>query len=84
MMDGSWAWGDWFVMSLVMAAFWGLLVGLILWLVRTTHVERESQRYGRGLERENADELLAQRFAAGEIDSDEFVRRRELLHTAQH
>ena len=60
-------------MSLAMVAFWTLLVFGVIWLVRTNRTERWSQ----------ADELLAQKFAAGEIDADEFLRRRELLHSAQ-
>jgi putative membrane protein len=76
---GAWGAGDWVSMSVMMLAFWALLIALILWLVR-------SSRNGDGVYRvksspmQRADEVLAERFAGGEIDEAEFTRRRASLH----
>jgi uncharacterized membrane protein len=56
------------------------VIALILWLIR-------GSRNGDGEDRlpvspmQRADEVLAERFAGGEIDEEEFTRWRESLHT---
>jgi len=79
--DDGWGAGGWLVMSLMMVMMVGLWVGLIAfvaWLVRGSR--HEGPREAMGDPADRADELLAQRFARGEIEEEEFVRRRELLH----
>jgi putative membrane protein len=49
-----------------------ILLGLIIWLV----ARAISHRSGSG---ESAEELLRRRFAAGEIDEEEFNKRSEVL-----
>jgi putative membrane protein len=77
--DG-WGAGDWLAMSLMMVVFWGLLIALIVWTVRSFN--NAPARFG-GEQSANgsADAVLAERFARGEIDEDEFAARRELLHS---
>lgn len=72
----GWGWG-WLVMSLVMLAFWVLLVlgGIALW----RGVRDSDRRTGGG--RRSAEQLLDERFARGEIDVDEYTRRREVLRS---
>ena len=78
---GAWGAGDWLAMSLMMAVFWGLLIALVIWLVRSYGDEpTRSTEPGTGTER--ADEVLAERFARGEIDEEEFTARRDTLHSA--
>lgn len=72
---GSWGAGGWVVMGLMMLVFWGGLVAVVAWLINS------SRRDGPPPPR-SADELLAERFARGEIDEDEFTHRRELLHSS--
>ena len=77
--DGSWGFGGWLAMSLMMVVFWGGLIALVVLLVRgsyhfgqptdTTPPERDPEQ------------VLAERYARGEIDEDEFARRREVLRT---
>jgi putative membrane protein len=76
---GEWGWGDWLGMSLMMLVFWALLVVLVVWLVRG--FRRETTRAGaeRRPPTEQAEQLLAERFARGEIDAEEFERRRKVL-----
>jgi putative membrane protein len=77
--DGDWGAGDWTAMTLMMLLFWGGLIALVVWLARVG-----GGRNPRGVDEtslpETAEEVLAERFARGEIDEDEFTRRRDLLH----
>ena len=51
---------------------WVLIIGLLVWLVARS----VGHRRGAG---ESAEELLRRRFAAGEIDEEEFAKRSEVL-----
>ena len=78
---GAWGAGDWVAMSFMMIVFWGVLAALVVWLVRSSRNGRDSTA-GLGVRSvaPRADEVLAARFARGDIDADEFGRRRVLLH----
>ena len=75
--NGNWGATEWLAMGLMMLLFWALILGLALWAIRTFR-----QRSG-----ETAAEpaaagprgLLAERYAPGEVDDEEFKRRRGLL-----
>ena len=75
---GGWGAGDWLAMSVMMVVFWGLLIAVVVWVVRSFRREpdRPTTTQPAG---EDADTVLAARFARGEIDDDEFTRRRDLL-----
>lgn len=73
--NGGWSAGDWVAMSTMMLLFWGVLVAVVVWVVRTVRGDRDSTGSA-----DRADVLLAERFARGEIDGEEFTRSRELLH----
>lgn len=62
-------WG-WFWMSLTMVVFWALLAWVILTVVRQGDSGRRAS---------DAQGLLDERFARGEIDEDEYQRRRDLI-----
>lgn len=69
--DGSTGWAGWLVMVLSMAAFWGLIAWVGFTLVRSS---------GKPTPPPSAPEdLLAERFARGEIDEEDYRRRREIL-----
>jgi putative membrane protein len=71
---GDWGWGAWLTMTVVMVAFWGL----VFWLI--TSVARDP---GRGRDPgADPERILAERFAAGEIDADEYQQRLETLRRA--
>lgn len=74
--DGGGA--GWFFMALVMAAFWGLLIILVVWLVRATRSPYAGDE-GRGPS--NAMAIVEERFAHGEIDRDEFEQRKAALQS---
>ena len=65
--DG-WSWAGWTVMTLTMLGFWALIIWGVMALVRGST--------GRA---RDAEGILDERFARGEIDEDEFLQRRELL-----
>jgi putative membrane protein len=75
----DWGWGAWLAMSVMMVLFWGLVIAGIVVLVRYLGGTRQDRQLGSDGERASAEELLAERFARGEIDREEYARRRELL-----
>lgn len=70
-----WGWHaeEWWMMGIGLL-FWLVVLGLAAWLlVRATARERAEPRG------EGAEEILRRRFAAGEIDADEYERRLGVL-----
>jgi putative membrane protein len=75
--DGNgWGWGGWAVMALMMIAFWAVVIAAGFAVVRwLSAIRNASSANGPG----RAEELLAERFARGEIEEDEFRKRAALL-----
>jgi len=69
--DGGWGWGAWLMMGIFMLGFWGLVAWVVVTLVRGPSRWQPTER--------SAEEILAERFARGEIEHDEFVARRDAL-----
>jgi len=67
-------WGGWIVMTVTLVAFWALVAAGVLALIRSGR--SDSPPYDRG---KDARQLLDERFARGEIDEEDYNRRRELL-----
>ncbi|MDQ6934706.1 MAG: SHOCT domain-containing protein [Actinomycetota bacterium] len=76
----NWGAGEWLAMSVMMLLFTGLLVGLVVWVVRSLRREDHGTRTPGGIG--SADDVLAERYARGDIDEDEFHRRREGLRSS--
>lgn len=72
-MDGDWGW--WMAAGWIwMLLFWGLIAGAIVAVLhRTGAFERSSDAPAEPLR------ILEERYARGEIDDDEFERRRQHL-----
>jgi len=71
--DGSVGWAGWVVMILSMAAFWGLLAWVAVSLVRST---------GKAPQKDpstSPEDQLAERFARGDIDEEDYRHRSEVL-----
>ena len=73
--DGGIGWGGWFAMAAMMVAFWGAIAWVIVTQIRHGSSRSAPQRVGGT----DALALLDERFARGEIDEDEFQRRRLVL-----
>jgi putative membrane protein len=73
---GGSGWGGWLLMSLMMLLFWGAIVVAVVALWRSGR--RDERTSGSPLP-PDARQLLDERFARGEIDPDDYARRRELL-----
>ena len=76
MMDwnGDWTWTTWLLMSVSMLAFWGLAAWVAVTVLRSGR-PADADRAG------DADQILDERFARGEIDEDEYRHRHEVLHS---
>jgi putative membrane protein len=75
MMSGDgwgWIWG-----GLMMLIFWGGLVALVVFLVRGFAAGPSRGQQTRS--EPDAREILAERFARGELSEDEFEQRRRVL-----
>lgn len=78
--DGNWGWAGWLVMTLMMVAFWGLVVwGLVAIFRGTTGSEGDRSTEGG---RRDPLKILDERFARGEIDADEYRSRKDVLRSA--
>jgi putative membrane protein len=71
-------WGGWIMMTVVMVLFWGGVIAAAVWGIRALSSSGRGQSSAPAAPR--AEEVLAQRFARGEIDEEEFQRRMNLLH----
>jgi putative membrane protein len=60
-------------MSVTMLAFWALVIWAVVSVARS----------GGGERRDNGEDILAERFARGEIDEEEYRRRRELIQAGR-
>jgi putative membrane protein len=67
----GWHWSGFLFMIVMMVLFWGGLIAVILTVLR-------HPRFARSRPNE-AERILAERLARGEIDDEEYRRRREIL-----
>lgn len=79
--NSGWGAAEWLAMSLIMLAFWGLLAALVVWLMRSSRAAPTPPSVGSADHAQSSDEVLAHRFARGEIGEEEFSRRRGLLRS---
>jgi putative membrane protein len=75
----SWHGGGMFIgMHWLWWLFWIGTLAVILWAVARASADR-SESHRSTLERQAAEDTLRQRFAAGEIDEEEYRRRMQVL-----
>jgi putative membrane protein len=82
MWNGGWGWGGWILMTLVMVAFWGLVITAVVLAVRYlagggSHHNRVGG--GSAPAGSRAEDVLAERYARSELDDDEYRRRLTLI-----
>lgn len=75
---GGWGWGAWLAVGFGMVVFWGVVIAGALALV---HYIAGGRRGGSSdtVDVSGAEQVLAERFARGEIDEAEYRRRSALL-----
>lgn len=71
----DWDLGRWVAMGAMMLFVFGVLVGLVVWLAYWLRPRDEVPDTV-----QLAEALLAERFARGEIDAEEYAHGSELLH----
>ena len=71
---GSWAWWQMLLMWIGMLAFWALVIwGIWALVVNATWRPEDERRH------HSARQILDERLARGEIDTEEYRRRREVI-----
>jgi putative membrane protein len=70
-----WGGGNWMFGGLMMVVFWGLIIGLIVLTVRRFSGRSDTTPPP------NALDILRDRYAKGEIDEDEYERRKAKLES---
>jgi putative membrane protein len=77
--------GWWFALGIIsMVLFWGVLVLAIAAAVRYLDRGRHERSSPRPPAPPTAEQVLADRFARGEIDADEYHQRLDTLRQARH
>ena len=73
-------WGGWILMALTTIAFWALVVfGVVVLFRGPGRSPSRAVDHARG---NAAEQILDQRFARGEIDTEEYRARQAALHSA--
>ncbi|KPN46490.1 hypothetical protein AN933_26030 [Mycobacterium intracellulare subsp. chimaera] len=78
--DGHSGWGSWILTTGAMVAFWALVITAVVLVAR--YLLSLSQRPSgttRAAGASSAEQVLAERYARGEIDDEEYQRRLTLL-----
>ena len=78
--NGSWGWGAWLPMMLMMLIFLAVVVWAVVmfthsWSTRFPHDDHHNHRDRFS----DAQRILDERFARGEIDEDEYRKRKIIL-----
>jgi uncharacterized membrane protein len=77
--DRHWGWGSWILTTGTMVVFWALVITAVVLVARYLLSLSQRPTGTRAAGASNAEQLLAERYARGEIDDDEYKRRLELL-----
>lgn len=72
-------WGGWIAMTLMMVAFWGLVIVAVIAIFRRTS---KTTRAADPVAPRDSMSTLDERFARGEIDTDEYHARKSALRNA--
>jgi Zn-dependent protease with chaperone function/uncharacterized membrane protein len=78
--DGRWSWGSWILTTGTTIVFWALVITAVVLLARyLLSLSQRPYNTTRLAGVSNAEQVLAERYARGEIDDDEYQRRLGLL-----
>ena len=79
MWGNGWGWAGWVLMSIVMVLFWAAVITAIVLAIRYAGSSRNTASGPPEYAPSRPEDVLAERFARGEIDADEYRRRVTLL-----
>jgi putative membrane protein len=79
----GWGWGGWSLMTVGMVLFWVLVITAVILAVRYLASPHGTSASPPSSLPTRAEDVLAERFARGEIGEDEYRRRLPLLHENQ-
>jgi putative membrane protein len=74
---GGWGMGGWIAMAVLMVLFWGGVVFVIVTFLRRSHSDQGTA--GVRPSHHDAERILHERFARGEVDETEYLARRSAL-----
>lgn len=77
----TWGHGAWLAVDVMSLLFLTLLIAVAIWAVRSLRASGQPLQGG-GARRSSAEDVLAERYARGEIDENAFLRERDLLRGA--
>ncbi len=77
--DGGWGGGHWIVAMAMMVLFWGAIAAVVIAVLRSGRWSRHDAHTSNRPSTDEAEQILHERFARGEIDADEYTRRHDLL-----
>lgn len=75
----GWGWGHMLFGGVTMLLFWGVIIALVVFLVRALGAVHVPHHQGPPRDRSSARDILDERFARGEIDHEEYEKRRRAL-----
>ena len=68
-------------MGFMMLVFWGTIAALVVYVVRSTGHRTDTPPQSGTPAPDDALRVLDERFARGDIDADDYTRRRDLLRS---
>ncbi len=81
--SNGWGGGGWLAMIMMMALFWGLIAAIVIGGIRSGWWSRHDHQHNpspsTATPSNDAERILHERFARGEIDEAEYTRRHDLL-----
>lgn len=77
-------WGGWIAMTLMMVAFWGLVIFAVVAIFRGTTKATGPAGSAQSAGPRDPMNTLDERFARGEIDVEEYHSRQAILRDAAH
>jgi putative membrane protein len=81
--NGGWGVWEWVLMALMMLIFWGGVVTIVILLLRGLGSELPGRSGPYEAPHDEAERILNERFARGEIDETELTARRAALRQKQ-
>ena len=76
--NGEWNWAGWAMMTITMVLFWGLVLWVAVFAMRSLTADRSDPE-----RRPRPEDILAERLARGEISTEEYEGLLRTLREAQ-